>query len=63
MNTNTATEYRNLPLTESVDERNRDEVLAPTRPCTGSANIGREETYVPSFRYQPCERGSKPERV
>ena len=28
MNTNTATEYRNLPLTESVDERNRDEVLA-----------------------------------
>jgi hypothetical protein len=29
MNTNTATEYRNLPLTESVDDRNRDEVLAP----------------------------------
>jgi hypothetical protein len=31
MNTNTATEYRNLPLAalaESVDERNRDEVLA-----------------------------------
>jgi hypothetical protein len=28
MNTNTATESRNLPLTESVDERNRDEVLA-----------------------------------
>jgi hypothetical protein len=35
MNTNTATEYHNLPLaalTESVDERNRDEVLATYAP-------------------------------
>jgi hypothetical protein len=28
MNTHPATEYRNLPLTKSVDEQNRDEVLA-----------------------------------
>src|ERR1700722_6966200 len=28
-----------------------------------TVEIGREETYVPSFRYQTCERGSKPECV
>jgi aquaporin Z len=51
------------PYCAKLHHANHERCIFHHTPEFPKKSIGREETYVPSFRYQTCERGSKSERV